>query len=122
MMSLLSLRYPRMKKFLVLYRAPTEAIDQMMRDATPDEQQQGTDAWLNWINAHKADLVDAGSMLGKNMRVTSSGSSPVRNEDCGYSILQAESAEAAAAMLADSPMFQLTGAYIDVVEILPMPS
>lgn len=111
-----------MKKFLVLYMAPTSSIDQMMKSATPEQQKAGMTAWTNWMDAHKAQLAEMGAPTGKNKRVTTSGVSDVRNEVCGYSIAQAETHDAAAAIFADSPhLMNLPGAYVEVVEIMAMP-
>src|SRR5207302_7434201 len=41
-----------MKKFLVLYMAPSAQFEQMMKNATPEQQQKGMDAWMKWMNAN----------------------------------------------------------------------
>jgi hypothetical protein len=61
-----------------------------------------------------------GNPIGKNMRVTKSGAAAVRNEVCGYSMLSADSHEAAAAVFADCPHLDLKGAYIEIGECMPM--
>ncbi len=58
-----------MKKYLVLYMADTAAFETMMRNATPEQQKKGMEAWMKWMGDHKAALVDGGAPLGKTKRV-----------------------------------------------------
>src|SRR5262249_16867809 len=110
-----------MKKFLVLYKAPISAFDQM-KNATPEQQKAGMEAWMAWGKAAHSAIVDMGAPLGKSLRVTKDGgSSPVTNELGGYSILQAESKEALAATLKGHPHFMMPDGSIEIIEFLPMP-
>ncbi len=111
-----------MKKFLVLYKAPTEAFQQMMKSATPEQQKAGMDAWMNWSKKAASSLVDMGGPLGKSLRVTKSGAvSPVVNDLGGYSIMQAESKEALAATMKEHPHFMMPDSSIEIVELMPIP-
>lgn len=109
-----------MKKFLVLYRAPTAAFEHM-KNATPEQQKAGLDAWIAWGKKAAGNIVDMGAPLGKSVRVTPSETSPTSNDLGGYSILQAESKEALAATLGGHPHFMLPGGFIEIVEIMPIP-
>jgi hypothetical protein len=109
-----------MKKFLVLYKAPTSAFEQMMK-ATPEQQKAGMDAWMAWGKSAGPSLVDMGAPLGKSLRVTKSGSSPTVNDLGGYSIMQAESKEALAATLKGHPHFMMPEGWIEIVELMQMP-
>ena len=109
-----------MKKFLVLYRAPITAFDQMMK-ATPEQQKAGMDAWMAWGQKAASSIVDMGAPLGKGLRVTPTGSSSARNDLGGYSIMQAESKEALADILKGHPHFMTPDGFIDVTEMLPLP-
>ena len=80
-----------MKKFMVLFMADSAAFEEMMKNSTPEQQKKGMEAWMQWMQAHKAAIVDGGAPLGKSSRVTAKGASSVKNELGGYSILQAES-------------------------------
>ena len=111
-----------MTKFLVLYMAKTADFEKMMKDFTPEQQKKGMDAWMKWMADHKASLVDGGAPLGKTKRVDAKGASDTRNEVGGYSIVQAGSADAAAKLFGkDHPHLQMPGAWIEVVEIMPLP-
>jgi hypothetical protein len=109
-----------MKKFLVLYKAPIAAFEQMM-NATPEQQKAGMDAWTAWGKSAANLIVDMGAPLGKAVRVTPGGASPVRNDLGGYSILQAESKEALAEALKGHPHFMTPDGFIEVTELMPMP-
>jgi hypothetical protein len=110
-----------MKKFLVLYKAPMSAFEQMKK-ATPEQQKAGMDMWMEWGKKAHASIVDMGAPLGKSLRVTKGGgTSPSTNELGGFSILQAESKEALAESLKGHPHFMMPDGSIEIIEYLPMP-
>jgi hypothetical protein len=109
-----------MKKFLVLYKAPTTSFDQMMK-ATPEQQKAGMEAWMAWGKKAAASIVDMGAPLGPTLKVTPAGASPTRNDLGGYSIMQAESKEALGATLKGHPHFMMPDGIIEIVELMPMP-
>ena len=111
-----------MKKFLVLYMAPVAEFEKMMKNTTAQSRKEFMDAWMSWMNANQASIVDGGAPLGKTKRVDAKGASDVRNEVGAYSIVQADSADAAARIFGkDQPHLQMPGAWIEIVEIMPMP-
>ena len=79
-----------MTKYLVLYRSSTTAADQMA-NATPEQAQAGMDAWTAWAGRAGTAVVD----LGTPTQVVDAGGD-TGDPIGGYSILQAESAEALA--------------------------
>jgi hypothetical protein len=110
-----------MKKFLVLYKAPTTAFEQMKK-ATPEQQKAGMDAWMAWSQKAGGSIVDMGAPLGKSLRVTKGGgASPTTNDFGGYSILQGESKEALAETLKDHPHFMMMDGSIEIVELMAIP-
>jgi hypothetical protein len=111
-----------MKKFLVLYMAKRAMMEEMMKNATPEQQKKGMDDWMKWMGAHKAALIDGGAPLGKTKRVDAKGASDTTNEIGGYSIVQADSADSATKMFGkDQPHLQMPGAWVEVIEIMPIP-
>jgi hypothetical protein len=111
-----------MKKFMVLYMASKADFEKMMKDSTPEQQQKGMEAWMKWMNENKTSLVDGGAPLGKTKRVDSNGASNTKNEIGGYSVVQAESHDAATKIFGkDHPHLQMPGAWIEIVEIMPVP-
>ena len=110
------------KKFVVLYMASGSEFEKMMRNSTPEQQKKGMDAWMKWMNANKASIVEGGAPLGKTKRVDSNGASNTKNEIGGYSVVQAESHDAATKIFGDNhPHLQMPGASIEIIEIMPLP-
>jgi hypothetical protein len=109
-----------MTKFFVLYNSPVSAAE-MMANATPEEMKAGMDAWTAWGQRNGDSLVDFGLPLGSSLHIEAGSASPGSSQASGYSIVQAESLDAAEKMLEDHPHLQTPGASIDVLECLPMP-
>lgn len=111
-----------MKKFLVLYMATGAEFEKMMKNSTPEQQKKGMDAWMKWMNNNKKSIVEGGSPLGKTKRVDSNRTSNTKNEIGGYSVVQAKSHDAATKIFGkDHPHLQMPGAWIEIVEIMPIP-
>jgi hypothetical protein len=111
-----------MKKFMVLYMASGVEFEKMMKNSTPEQQKKGMDEWMKWMSANKTSIVEGGAPLGKTMRVDSNGASNTKNEIGGYSVVQAESHDAAATIFGkEHPHLQMPGAWIEIIEIMPMP-
>jgi hypothetical protein len=110
-----------MKKFLVLYKASASAFEQAMK-STPEQQKAGMEVWMAWGKKAASSIVDMGAPLGKALRVTPGGASPIKNDLGGYSILQAESKEALAESLKGHPHFMMgPDTSIEITELMPMP-
>jgi len=110
-----------MKKFVALYFAPRSAIEQFSK-ASPEQMKAGMERWMKWVKAHEKSLPDAGAPLGKTKRITPQGVSDTRNEITGYSIVQAESAEAAAKLFgSDHPHFMIPGGFVELIERVQIP-
>ena len=103
-----------MAKFLVLYRAKTTATEQMAA-GTPEQAQAGMDAWMTWAQRAGDAVVD----LGAPLAVVESGGD-AGDPIGGYSILQADDAEALAKVL-DGPPHAAMGGTIEILEFLAMP-
>ena len=97
-----------MSKFLVLYRSPVSARDQMA-NATPEQAQAGMEAWQSWAERAGSAIVDLGAPLDGDDGVT------------GFSILQADSRASVDELLADHPHRHTPGAEIDVLEFMAIP-
>lgn len=91
-----------MKKFLVLYHMPMSFME-MAKDAKLEDMKAGMEAWMAWFARCGDRLVDMGTQLSGGRRLTASGSSASQRNVVCYSIVQAESVEAAEALLADHP-------------------
>jgi YCII-related domain len=103
-----------MTKYLVLYRSGMTASEQMASN-TPEQAQAGMEAWMTWAGQAGDAIVDLGSPTAVVDPGGDSGD-PIG----GYSILQADSAEALAAVLEGHP-HRATGGTIETLEVLPTP-
>jgi len=108
-----------MTKFLLTYTASTSAAEQM-QNSDPASAQAEMDAWTAWGKRCGAHLVDFGAQLGSAQTVSSAGVSPGTGNITGYSLLEADSMDAAVALLDGHPYFADPGCAIDVHESLPM--
>jgi hypothetical protein len=109
-----------MPKFLILYRSPVSARDQIA-NATPEQRQAGMQAWMDWGARAGEAIVDFGAPLDDAEPIGSAAGSP-GSDVCGFSILQADSEAEAAALLADHPHLDTgDGSSIELLEFLPVP-
>jgi hypothetical protein len=110
-----------MKKFIVIYSAPKEAVE-AMGQASPEDMQKGMEPWMAWVEKIGSGLVDLGTPLANGQKVTSSGSSASDKDVTGYSILQAEDMDGAKTMLQGHPhLGWAAGCEIEVYEAMPLP-
>jgi hypothetical protein len=110
-----------MKKFMVLYMAPAAEFGKLMANSKPEDMKKSMDGWRAWMEEHKESFVDSGAPLGKTKRITAQGVEDVKNDMGGYSIIQAESHDAATKLFQSQPHFGIPGAWIEVMEIMQMP-
>jgi hypothetical protein len=108
-----------MARFLLLYRAPSSAIEQMS-SATPEQAQAGMDAWMSWAGEAGERIVDLGSPLGESTVVGAPGNVD-GDHVAGYSLMQAGSVDELKDLLEGHPHLMMDGASIQVLEVLPMP-
>jgi hypothetical protein len=83
-----------MKKFLVLYRMDIAEMQKPMASTSEEERKKSMGKWETWMKKHMASMADHGGPVGKTKRVAASGTTDIRNDIGGYSIVQAESHEA----------------------------
>ena len=114
-----------MKKFLAIYLGTAggmekwKALDEAERK---EKEKTGIEAWNKWGTAHEKSIVDHGSPLGKTKRIDAKGIADTRNEMAAYTVVEAESHEAAARMFENHPHFMIfPGVAVEVMECLPMP-
>jgi hypothetical protein len=109
-----------MKKLLILYQSSEPASEQMAK-ASPEQMKAGMDLWTKWANKAGKAIVELGMPIGNAQKMTGASSSPSDSKVTGFSILQAESAQAIRDLLKDHPHFKAPGSSIEVLEFLPMP-
>ncbi len=92
----------------------------MMATLSKEDGAKQMAEWNEWTKAHAADFSDPGNGVGKNWKVSSAGVVQESNDVGGYSIVQAESAEEAAKIVATGPHLKMPGSACDVMEIISM--
>lgn len=114
-----------MPYFLAVYTIKPDAVARFR--ALPKFEQDAVDArglplWEDWEKRNAAALVNKGGMVGKTIRVTTSGIAPATNDFCGYAVVEAESAEAAAQLFVDHPHITVfPGHSVDIMPFLAGP-
>src|SRR5258706_14881912 len=96
-------------------------------DALPEaerkaKEREGIGAWKAWVEKHQGAIVGMGGPLGKTKRATQQGIKDVSNEMGAYTVVRAESHEAAAKLFEEHPHFTIfPGECVEVMPILPIP-
>lgn len=109
-----------MPRFLAIYTMKPEDFASF-RNLSKTEQDAidtaGVKEWAEWEKRNAAVILDRGGMVGKTTRLTKAGIANATNPICGYLIVEAESAEAAAQLFQDHP--HITVFPGDGVDIMP---
>lgn len=112
-----------MQKFLVLYMAPAASLDEWMKkpeeERKPEEAKMKAD-WDAWMSAH-GSMIKETAGAGKMKKVTKGSVEDGRNDIMLYSIVEAESADAAAEAFKDHPHFGIPTAWIEVMPANQLP-
>jgi hypothetical protein len=114
-----------MKQFLAIYTGAPAAMSQW--NELPEQERQsrqaaGVIAWKRWAEDNKKSIVKMGGPLGRTKRVAHAGINDVRNNMTAFTIVEAESHEAAAQLFVNHPHFTIfPGDGVEVMECLPIP-
>jgi hypothetical protein len=105
-------------KFLFLYRGPA----QPMEDFTPEQSAEQMQAWGAWMGKLGSAMVDPGAPFGARAAVSDNGASPAPSDQNGYTIVEAESLEAARAFTDGHPFLsEGKGRFaVEIFELVPM--
>jgi hypothetical protein len=111
-----------MKKFIVIYHAPIDAMEQTAK-ASPEEQAKGMEGWIKWAEKCGDKLVDMGAPLVNGQALSPSGGITDSDKNVvGYSVLQADNMEEAKKLLDGHPHLGWNAdCAIEVHETMPMP-
>jgi hypothetical protein len=109
-----------MARFMVLYRSPFSAEEQMTA-GDPEQTRAGMDAWMAWAKEAGDAVVDLGMPLGSGRHLDGSQVVLSDVDVAGYSILQADSLDDLVKLLERHPHVQVPENTLDVLPILPMP-
>ncbi|MBX3621342.1 MAG: hypothetical protein KF891_15335 [Rhizobacter sp.] len=115
-----------MKTFLAVYTGSAQAMARWQALSEAERQERhaaGFKAWGDWVTRHQAGIVDGGSPLGRTKLVSTGGVADIRNNLAAYTLVRAESHEAAARLFEGHPHFTLfPGEGVEIMECLPTPS
>jgi hypothetical protein len=108
-----------MAKYILIYKGA--ATD--MSDMSKEQQKAVFDKWQAWIKTVGKGLVDVGTPFGEGGSVVDDGSQGHSLELSGYSIVKADSLEAAKKLCQGHPyLSEGKGKFaIDVYELMPVP-
>lgn len=114
-----------MKRYMAVFTGSQASMDAWKSLDEAQRQQRERDgmaAWHLWGERHGAAIIDHGAPLGKTLRVGKDGIAATRNNLAAYTVVEAESHEAAAAMFKQHPHFTIfPGDGVEVMECLPIP-
>jgi hypothetical protein len=115
------------KQFVAVFVGGTDNPQRKAWDALSETEQrakgkEGIDAWGAWAQTHQASIVLMGGPLGKTKKVDPKGIADISNLMAGFTIVQADSHEAAAKLFENHPHFSIFGgAGVEIMPILPIP-
>lgn len=102
---------PRMKEWMALPEEQRRA-----------KEKEGMASWKAWVEKHYASIAGMGGPLGKTKRVSAHGIEDISNNIGGYTIVRADSHEAAAKLFENHPQFTIfPGESVEVMPVMPIP-
>jgi hypothetical protein len=96
-------------------------------DALPEgdrraKEREGMAAWTAWVEKHHAAIVTMGGPLGKTKKVTQRGIDDTSNHMGAFTVVRADSHEAAAKLFDQHPHFAIfPGDSVEIMPVLPIP-
>jgi hypothetical protein len=115
-----------MKRFLAVFTGSPSAMAQW--ETLPESERQkrqsaGILAWKKWATDNAGAIVEMGGPLSRTKLISKSGISDIRNQLGAFTMVQAQSQEAAAQLFLNHPHFTLfPGEGVEVMEVLPIPA
>ncbi len=100
-------------------RAAWEGLAEGERRA---KEREGMAAWHAWVAAHQAAIVAMGGPLGKTKKVSHEGVEDTSNHLGAFTVVRADSHEAAAALFVNHPHFAIfPGDSVEIMPVMPVP-
>jgi len=113
--------------YLAVFTGSKTSPRRVQWDALPEAQrrakeQEGMAAWKAWAEKHQAAVVTMGGPLGKTKKASADGITDISNQLAAFTVVRAESHEAAAKMFQNHPHFAIfPGDSVEIMPILPVP-
>lgn len=109
-----------MPRFLAVYTINPEDLAAFRRLSKAEQDAvdaKGIAQWMAWEERNAAIILDRGGMVGKTTRVTKRAIAEAKNPFCGYLVVEAATADAAAQLFLDHP--HITVFPGDGIDIMP---
>lgn len=113
--------------FLAIFLGNKDGARAREWNALPEDERaaraaEGMAGWKAWVEKNQASLVQMGGPLGKTRRVSSDGIQDVSNQLGAFTIVRADSQEAAAKLFEGHPHFTIfPGEAVEIMPVLPIP-
>ncbi len=113
--------------YLAVYLGRKTSPQMLAWNALPEKQrlvkqQEGVAAWNAWVEKHRAVIVEMGGPLGKTKKVSQAGIEDISNNIGAFTVVRADSHEAAAKLFDKHPHFTIfPGESIEIMPVLPIP-
>src|SRR3569832_1934587 len=115
-----------MKTFLAIYTGTAASMSNwgnLSEEERRKREQASIAAKHAWAEKYKKAILDNNKPHNKTKSVTPDGIADIRNAMTGYTLIQAESHEAAAKLFENHPHFTIfPGDAVEIMECLPIPS
>jgi hypothetical protein len=109
-----------MSKFLFIYHSPMTPAE--AAPPAPEDMEASMEEWNAWGAKVGDGLIDFGTPLANGVRVSPGGATaPSQREVSGYSLIEAENAEAALELAKQHPHLNMPGSEIEVHEAQQIP-
>jgi hypothetical protein len=100
-------------------RQAWDALSETERHA---KEQEGMEGWKGWVEKHQGAIVAMGGPLGKTKKVSQNGVADSSNQLSAFTVVRADSHEAAARMFEKHPHFSVfPGDGIEIMPVLEIP-
>lgn len=106
-------------KFLVTYQTDHERFDAWLKRTEEERKAEEPPlqaAWNAWLEKHSSSLLETAG-VGRPRRISASGIEDTRNDLMLYSLVEAESLEAAADLFKDHPHLGILDGWIEVMPV-----
>jgi hypothetical protein len=101
-------------------RAAWDALPESDRRA---KEREGIAAWKAWVERHQNAIVAMGGPLGKTKKITERGIGETSNNMGAFTVVRADSHEAAAKLFEGHPHFTIfPGDSVEIMPVLPIPN
>jgi hypothetical protein len=113
--------------YLAIFLGSKTSPQRQAWDALPENERKGKEregmaAWKAWLDKHHDAIVTMGGPLGKTKHVANGGIKDVSNAIGAFTVVRADSHEAAAKLFENHPHFAIfPGETIEIMPVLPIP-